>query len=460
LEILALVRKIYVAGAGYVGLVTAACYAQAGNLVSVYEKDKAKRRAIASGKVPFFEPSLDQMLAEAIQAGRLEVVANPARAVASSDISFVAVGTPTRRDGTVDLAAMLLACRDIAGGLRRCSGYHVLAIRSTVFPGTTSGSVRKTVERFSVMRAGEDFGLVAFPEFLREGSAIHDTLHPDRLVLGEFDYRSGNAMEKFVRDFYGHNTPPILRVSCSTAELIKCASNAFLATKIAFINEIANLCERLEDTDVGRVADGMGYDDRIGRAFLDAGIGFGGSCLPKDLKALVEGARRNKVRLRIAEAAFRSNQLQPLRVVRLARELISSLKGKKAAVLGLAFKPKTSDMRDATSLKVVEALLKAGMSVTVYDPVAMENAAAYLGDRVRYADNIRDCLEGAHCCFIVTEWDDFRLIPSNVFTDTMAQPVVIDGRGVLDHSKLSPRIAYKAIGLGKSRRKLPIRESV
>jgi UDPglucose 6-dehydrogenase len=428
--------------------------------VSVYEKDEAKRRAIARGKATFFEPGLDQMLVKAIQAGRLEVVANPGRAVASSDISLVAVGTPSRRDGTVDLAAMLAACRDIARGLRRSSGYHVVAIRSTVFPGTTSGSARKTLERFSLMRAGEDFGLVAYPEFLREGSAIHDMLHPDRLVLGEFDYRSGNVMERFVRDFYGNDMPPILRVSCPTAELIKYASNAFLATKIAFINEIANLCEHFEDADVRRVADGIGYDHRIGRAFLDPGIGFGGSCLPKDLRALVEGARRNNVRLRIAEAAFRANELQPLRVIRLARELIGGLKRRKAAVLGLAFKPGTSDMREATSLKVVEALLKGGMCVTVYDPVAMNNAVAYFGDRVRYARDIQDCLEGADCCFIVTEWDDFRGIPSNVFTDKMAQPVVIDGRRVLDPSKLCPRITYRAIGLGRSRRKLPIRESV
>jgi UDPglucose 6-dehydrogenase len=300
---------------------------------------------------------------------------------------------------------------------------------------------------------------VAYPEFLREGSAIHDMLHPDRVVLGEFDERSGNVLEEFIQEFYGANLPPVLHVSPTSAEMIKYASNAFLATKVAFMNEIANLCERFENVDVRRVADGMGYDPRIGRAFLDAGLGFGGSCLPKDLRALVEGAKENGVRLRIPEAALASNELQPLRVIRLARELIGRLKGKRAAVLGLAFKPGTSDMREASSVKVVRALLDAGMHVSTHDPAAMPDAARFFGKRVKYAETIRDCLEGADCCFIVTEWDDFRTIPSDLFLDVMAQPIVIDGRRVLDPSKLDPRITYRGIGLGK-RMGLALRQSV
>lgn len=442
-------KDIYIAGSGHVGLVSAALYAQKGNRVSVYEREESKRKAIGCGKTPFLEPNLDELLTEAIDTGRLEIVADPAAAVAMSDLSFVAVGTPTRRNGSVDLSAVLAACRDIAQGLRRSSDYHVLAVRSTVFPGTTSGAVRATVEKFSCKRAGNEFGLVAYPEFLREGSAIYDMLHPDRVVLGEFDDRSGNAMEAFAREFYGGNLPPLIRTSLSTAEMIKYASNAFLATKIAFVNEIANLCERFEDVDVRRVADGMGYDPRIGRAFLDAGLGFGGSCLPKDLRALVEGAKENGVRLRIPEAALASNELQPLTVIRLARELIGSLKGKRAAVLGLAFKPGTSDIREASSVKVVRALLDAGMHVSTHDPAAMPDAARFFGKSIRYAETIRDCLEGADCCFIVTEWDNFRTIPSDLFLDVMAQPIVIDGRRVLDPTKLDRRITYRAIGLGK-----------
>lgn len=442
-------KRIYVAGAGYVGLVSAACYASKGNLVYLYEKEEARRKSIASGKTPFFEPKLDELLTNAIDTGRLQVVADPVPAVASSDFSFVAVGTPSRKDGSIDLAGVLAACRDIARAIKKLTGYHVLAIRSTVFPGTMSGAVRQTVERFSGKRAGREFGLVAYPEFLREGSAVDDLMRPDRIVLGEFDDRSGNEIEGFVREFYGDNLPPILRVSSVTAEMIKYASNAFLATKIAFINEIANLCERYEDADVRQVADGMGFDRRIGRAFLDAGLGFGGSCFPKDLRALVEGARRRKIRLRIAEATLASNELQPLRALRLAREMIGRLQGRRAAVLGLAFKPGTSDLREAPSVKVVRGLVNAGMSVSVYDPIAMKEAQHLFRNTVRYAKDIRDCLEGTDCCFIVTEWDEFKAIPTHLFTEAMVQPVVVDGRRALEPSKLDPRIAYAAVGLGK-----------
>lgn len=283
-------KRIYVAGGGYVGLVSAVCYAQKGSFVSLYETDRRKRERIACAKAHFFEPDLDQLLAEAIQTRLLELVADPVSAVGASDFSFVTVGTPTPKDGSLDLSSVLAACRDIAQGLRKTLRYHVVVIRSTVFPGTTSGLVRKTLESSSGKRAGRDFGLVAYPEFLREGCAIRDTLDCDRIVLGAFDDRSGDALEEFVREFYDHHVPPILRVSPTTAEMIKYASNAFLATKICFINEMANLCERFRDVDVERVADGMGHDHRIGRAFLDAGLGFGGSCLPKDLGALVRGA--------------------------------------------------------------------------------------------------------------------------------------------------------------------------
>jgi UDPglucose 6-dehydrogenase len=454
-----MVRHIHIVGAGYVGLVSAVLYAQKGHLVTIYEKDETKRNAMRSGRATFFEPNLEQLLAESIQEGCLEVVADPVLVGVSPDLFFVTVGTPSRRDGSVDLSAVMAACRDIAEWMKGSSGYRVLAIRSTTFPGTTCGPVRELVEKFSGKRAGRDFGLVAYPEFLREGSAIHDMLHPDRVVLGEFDERSGNVLEEFIQEFYGANLPPVLHVSPTSAEMIKYASNAFLATKVAFMNEIANLCERFENVDVRRVADGMGYDPRIGRAFLDAGLGFGGSCLPKDLRALVEGAKENGVRLRIPEAALASNELQPLRVIRLARELIGRLKGKRAAVLGLAFKPGTSDMREASSVKVVRALLDAGMHVSTHDPAAMPDAARFFGKRVKYAETIRDCLEGADCCFIVTEWDDFRTIPSDLFLDVMAQPIVIDGRRVLDPSKLDPRITYRGIGLGK-RMGLALRQSV
>jgi UDPglucose 6-dehydrogenase len=441
-------KHIFVAGAGHVGLVSAICYANKGNLVSIYDSDRDRLDAVASGKAPFFEPRLHALLAKVRKAGHLNVPCDSIVAAAESDFCFVAVGTPTRRDGSADLSSLLDACRDIALGIRESSKYKILAIRSTVPPGTTSSAVRKTVEKLSRKQAGRDFGLIVYPEFLREGSAIHDMEYPARVVLGELDDRSGSAMEKLVRRFHASRVPPVLRVSLSTAEVIKYASNAFIATKIAFINEIANLCERFEGMDVRQVADGMGYDPRIGRASLDAGLGFGGPCLPKDLRAFVEMARRNGIRLLIAEAAFMSNKLQPSRPIRLAKGLIGDLKGKQAAVLGLAFKPGTNDVREAPSLQVVRSLLDAGMHVSVYDPAAMKMSEQYLGNSVRYTESVRECLRGAVCCFIVTEWDEFSAIPSELFMRIMARPLVIDGRRVLDPRKLDRRITYRAVGLG------------
>jgi UDPglucose 6-dehydrogenase len=420
-------------------------------MVHLYEKDEAKRSAIASGRLTSLESNLSRIFSEAIEKGRIECVADPASAVALSDLSFVAVGTPSRKDGSVDLSYVLDSCRDIALGIRNTQKYHAVAIRSTVFPGTTSGVVREMLENLSGKRVGRGFGLAAYPEFLRQGSAIQEMLHPDRIVLGEFDNRSGDVIEGFLRELYGNNVPT-LRVSPATAEMIKYASNTFLATKIAFMNEIANLCERFEGVDVQQVADGMGYDPRIGRALLDAGLGFGGPCLPKDLRALAKGAARNGVHLRIIEATMLSNELHTSRIIHLARESIGCLDGKRAAVLGLAFRPGTGEMREAPSVRVVRGLLDAGMNVSVYDPAAMQNAVTLFGNKIVYRKDIRDCLRDADCCFILTEWDEFRTIPSSVFIEEMAQPIVIDGRRALDRSRLDPRIDYRAIGLAKSAR--------
>jgi len=430
-------------------LVSAACYAQSGSRVAVYEKDQAKRGIIASGRSWFYEPSLDRMLRNLKKTRRMTVVLDPVSAVASSDLAMITVGTPTRRDGIADLSDLDRACRDIAEGLKLASRYVLVVIRSTVLPGTTSELVRRTLERFSGKKAGRDFGLVVYPEFLREGSAVRDTLHPSRIVIGELDRCSGNALERFLKEFYGRDLPPLIRVNMATAEMIKGASNAFLATKVSFINEIANLCESFNNVDVDRVADGMGYDHRIGREFLNAGPGFGGSCLPKDLKALVKGARQFGVRLRVAEAALAANELQPLRLIGLVRELVGNTRGKKVAVLGLSFKPSTSDMRMAPSVKIIRALVKTGMRVKVYDPEAMENAKSLFADSVAYASSARNCVRQADCCLILTEWGEFSALTSGLFVQTMKKAVVIDCRRVLKSLKLDSRIVYRALGIGR-----------
>ncbi len=443
-------RRIYVAGAGCAGLVSAACYARKGHLVSIYEKEQIKREIIVSMRAPFFEPNLDELLAQVMQDGRLQVAADAVSQAAAADLCIVTVGTPTLRDCSLDLSAVLAACHDIGRGFAKSSEYNVLAIRSTVSPGTTSGLVRRTVEQSSGKRAGRDFGLVVCPEFLRTGSAIRDMLHPDRVVIGASDDRSGDTFEQFVRGFYDENPRPVLRVSPTTAEIIKYASNAFLATKVGFMNEIANICELFEDVDVRQVAEGMGYDPRIGTALPKAGLGFGGPCLPKDLAAFAAGARRSGTRLRIAEATLTSNKLQNHNVIRLARKVLGGrLKGKRAAVLGLAFKPGTSDIRDSPAIKIVETLLDAGANVTAYDPAAMNNAAELFGKKIAYAKGILDCLEDADCCFILTAWDEFRTISSDQFIDAMNKPIVLDCNRTLEPSKLDQRITYAAIGLKK-----------
>jgi UDPglucose 6-dehydrogenase len=440
-------RPISVFGTGYVGLSMAACFASRGLPTTCFDVDERRVESVSQGKTPFSEPGLDELVAESVANGLLKATTDPTSAVLTSGITFVTVGTPSKRDGGIDLGQVKNASRLIGKALAS-KGWHLVVVKSTVIPGTTDGIVRPIIERVSGKRCPSDFGLCVNPEFLREGCAVQDNMKPDRIVIGEVDSKSGEALKAFYREFYGE-MPPTIDTSAVNAELIKYVNNAFLATKVSFINMIANLCQTLPGADVEEVARGIGLDRRISPSFLNAGLGYGGSCFPKDIKALLTYAGKLKAELPILRATVNINELQPLRAVEMAEKSIGKLKGRRIAVLGLSFKPNTDDVREAVSIKIVKELLRRRALVTVYDPVAAENARGHLGNRVLYTRSSHECIQDADCCIIVTEWDEFSDLSPADFKSKMRRPVIIDGRRALDKMRFAAT-EYSAIGLGPS----------
>lgn len=439
--------RIGVFGLGYVGLTVSVCFAARGFQVLCGDVDREKVKQVSGGQVPFYEPMLRELLIKAVRSGRLKAEADLARVAAQSDFSFICVGTPSKPDGSIDLSQVEDVCRQVGSGLKERLKYHVVVVKSTVTPGTTQNLVKPLIEECSGLKAGKDFGLTVNPEFLREGSAINDMLSPDRVIIGEYDRRSGDMLENLYRNFYGEKCPPILRMNLPSAEMVKYASNAFLALKISFINEMANMCERVPGLDVVKVADGIGLDRRIGRHFLNAGIGFGGSCLPKDTRALIKFSESLHYEPKILKAVIAVNERQALRGVELARELIGNLKGKTVAVLGLSFKPNTSDIREAPPLKLVSRLLKEGAKVKVYDPAAMAEVRKTFGEKLVYAASALEAVRDAECCIIATEWDEFKSLKPEDFVKHMRNPAVVDCRRIYDPEVFSKKLRFKAIGL-------------
>ena len=441
--------NISVLGIGYVGLCTAVGFASKGYNVIASTHDAEKAAKINKGIPPFYEPNLQKLLEETIQNGRLTCLINQTeKAVLETDLTFNAVGTPSRPDGSIDLQFIETSTRDIGQALSQKNTYHVVAIKSTVVPGTTQDIVKPILEKESEKKCGSDFGLCMNPEFLRQGSAFEDTLHADRIVIGEYDKKSGDTLENLYKNFYGKNTPPIIRTTLSAAELIKYASNSLLATKISFINTIANVCEKIPGADVKIVATAMGLDKRIGPLFLNAGLGYGGSCFPKDVKALIAYSKNLGYRLELLEAVESVNKAQPLKVVQFCKELLGSLKGKRIAILGLAFKADTDDMREARVIPIINQLIKEGANVTAYDPVAIPTAKAIFKNKIHYAASAIECLKNADCCIIVTEWDEFKKLKPEDFTRNMKHPNLIDGRRIYNPEEFTQKMKFKAIGLG------------
>jgi len=438
--------EVSIVGAGYVGVVSAACLAERGHNVTVADKSRERISLLIEGKVPFHESGLDDILKRS--SSRISFTTNTGTAIEKSDLTFVSVGTPGRKDGVIDLSQVRSTAHEIGRALRsKRKMRHLVVVRSTVVPGTTWYVLRPAIESASGLKVGEGFSLAMQPEFLREGNAINDMLHPDRIVIGECDKQAGDRLQVFYEGFYGDHTPPILRMSSTSAELVKYACNAFLAMKVSFINEIASICERLEGVDVVRVAEAIGLDPRIGAKFLDAGVGFGGSCLPKDVRAIHARAKELGFKSLLLPATLHVNDRQKRRVVEIARHLSRNLRGKRVALLGLSFKPGTDDVREAPSLEIIDHLKRAGANVVAYDPAAIPNARKLLGRRVRFASSARECLHGADVCIVVTEWEEFKALTPEMLKSEMKRPVLVDGRRMYDPERFAG-VAYAAIGLG------------
>ena len=431
--------RVAMIGTGYVGLVSGACFADFGHEVVCVDKDKEKIVALTRGEMPIYEPGLNEVVAINARAGRLKFTTELSGAVAEADAVFIAVGTPSRRgDGFADLSFVYDAAREIA---RALDGFTVVITKSTV-PVGTGDEVERIIRE---TRPEADFTVVSNPEFLREGAAIRDFKLPDRIVIGTADTRAREVMSELYRPLY-LNRSPILFTGRRTAELIKYAANAFLATKITFINEIADLAEKV-GADVQEVARGIGLDNRIGSKFLHAGPGYGGSCFPKDTVALIKTAQDHASPLRIVEAVAAVNDARKRAMARkVSAALNGDVRGKTVAVLGLTFKPNTDDMREAPSIPLITALQDMGAKVRAYDPVGMEQAKSVIGN-VTFCDDAYSCAKGAAALVIVTEWEQFRALDFDRLKTVMAQPVLVDLRNVYRPDEMSRRgFVYEGIG--------------
>jgi len=442
--------KISVIGAGYVGLCAAVGFASRGYSVVACDVDEEKIEKLNKGIPPFHEPGLQEKLSESIETGNLKgVVGQIDKVILDTDLTFVAVGTPSKPDGSIDLKYIESAACNIGKALKQKSSYHVTIIKSTVVPGTTQNIVKPILEKESKKAAGDGFGLCMNPEFLRQGSAFQDTINADRVVIGSLDKRSGDVLEDVYKGFYSSYVPTIIRTSLSTAELIKYASNSMLATKISFINTIANICEKIPGADVKVVATAMGLDKRIGPLFLDAGLGYGGSCFPKDVKALIACSKSLGYTPELLDSVEQVNKTQPFKAVEFCREQLGLLEGKKIAILGLAFKPDTDDMREARVIPIINQLLKEGAKVVAYDPVAITIAKTIFNDKITYTSSALKCIKDADACIIVTEWDEFKKLTPQDFTKNMKQPILIDGRRIFNPETFKTTMKFVALGLGK-----------
>jgi UDPglucose 6-dehydrogenase len=431
--------RIAMIGTGYVGLVSGACIADFGHRVTCVDKDSAKICSLKSGEIPIYEPGLKDLVQANVHQGRLHFTTVLSEALGGADAVFIAVGTPSRRgDGHADLSYVYEAAREIAAALTDST---VVITKSTV-PVGTGDEVERIIRE---VRPHGDVSVVSNPEFLREGAAIHDFKHPDRIVIGAEDERGKKVVTEIYRPLY-LNQAPILYTSRRTAELIKYAANAFLATKITFMNEIADLCEKV-GADVQEVSRGIGLDNRIGPKFLHAGPGFGGSCFPKDVRALIKTAQDYDVPLRIVEATESVNETRKRAMARkVSAAFAGVLRGKTVAVLGLTFKPNTDDMREAPAIPLITALQDMGARVRVYDPMGMEQAKQVLSD-VTYCQGPYDCVEEADAAVIVTEWEQFRALELERLRDLMACPVIVDLRNIYSPEAMKKQgFAYACIG--------------
>jgi UDPglucose 6-dehydrogenase len=429
--------KIAVVGTGYVGLVAGACFSENGNEVVCIDQDPAKIRQLQRGRIPIYEPGLEELVRRNRSEKRLTFTTQLDRGVRNSQIIFIAVGTPTGEDGSADLQHVLAVARDTA---RAMNGYKVIVNKSTV-PVGTAVKVRDVIRRETT----HPFSVVSNPEFLKQGAAIDDFLKPDRVVIGAEDPRAAQIMNELYAPFT-RTGAPIMLMDCASAELSKYAANAMLATRISFMNEVANFCESV-GANVDQVRRAVASDRRIGPSFLFPGVGYGGSCFPKDVKAMVRFASENEYQFRILEAVEAVNERQKVRLLDKLKAHFGSLKGKRIAVWGLAFKPRTDDMREAPSVPLIQGLLAAGASVTAYDPEAMKVARGIFGSKIDYADSSYAALTGADALAIVTEWNEFREPDFPRMRKLLRNPVIFDGRNLYSAEQIRTLgFTYLSIG--------------
>ncbi len=461
--------KLTVSGTGFVGLITAGIFADRGFLTTALDTDENKIVTVNKGETFFFEPYLPELIKRVVLEKKTLIASTERiKSIKESDVTLICVGTPSKSDGSCNLSFIESAAEDIGKALAQKEGYHLVVAKSTIVPETTRTLIKTIIEKQSNKKAGVDFGLCMSPEFLREGQSVHDTIFPDKIVIGQFDEKSGEKLEAIFQHLYRVedddfsktwgtifgkkvSCPKILRRSIETAECIKYANNSFLATKISFINEFANICERVPGVDIKHVAEAIGFDFRISDKFLQAGTGFGGSCFPKDVNAMITFAKDHNYSPKLLESVMAVNIQQAKRMVQLTENAIGDLKGKQIAILGLSFKPETDDMRNAPSIKIIDELLSKGANVIAWDPKAIEKAKkeSELSDKITYANTLGEIFDNTDACLLVTEWNQFKKLEPKDFKK-MAKPVVIDGRRIYDYKKFREEgIICVGIGLGE-----------
>ena len=435
--------KIAIVGTGYVGLVTGTCFAEMGTEVYCVDIDKTKIECLKSGKIPFYEPGLEELVLKNAKNGRLHFSTDLTEILNDVEALFSAVGTPPDEDGSADLTYVL----DVAHTIGRNMQKYILVVTKSTVPVGTAAKIKQVIlEEQAKRQVSIDFDIASNPEFLKEGAAVKDFLNPDRVVVGVENERAQKLMTRLYRPFLLNNFPVIF-MDVPSAEMTKYAANAMLATRISFMNDIANLCE-IVGADINMVRKGIGSDRRIGQSFLYAGCGYGGSCFPKDVKALIKTADENNYPLRILKAVEDVNDEQKSVLFRKLYDYYrGDLKGKRIALWGLAFKPETDDMREAPSLTIIEALLQEGCEVVAYDPVAMDECRRRIGNRIKYATDIYEAAKDADALLLVTEWKEFRLPKWSEVRKNMKAPIIFDGRNIYDPTELREQsISHHPIG--------------
>ena len=434
--------KIAVIGLGFVGLTLSSVLASKGITTIGIDSDRKKCSKIANGIPTFFEPNLENTLKKALK--EKLIITNKLSSASNCDFIFVTVGTPQKKNGEIDLSFIKTVVRSVGKLISKNKKKPIILIKSTVIPGTMKNVILPILEKNSRKKAGKDFGLISNPEFLQEGRAIHDTIKPHAVVLGGYKTKFMKKTEKFF-SWFNPNVPIIIS-NHQTVEMIKYANNSFLATKISFINQIANICQRIPDTDIDDVAYTIGLDPRIGNLFLNAGPGYGGSCLPKDMKAIINLSSKIGVNPILLTAVEKINKQQINYIVTLIKQNIGKIKGKKLTILGVAFKPGTDDIRDSMGIDLVKRLLKLGAKIIIHDPKALENARKIFHDNIKYVKSVPSALKDCQCAIIMTEWKEYEKI-NNKTIKHMAKKVIIDSRRIIYNKNLDAK--YFAIGLGQ-----------